>query len=106
MGLVDWVRGPDMTPLSEESAEILAIKALTWLVGNDELLPVFLGATGATEADLRQRAKDLEFLASVLDFLLMDDAWMQEFCSVAGYGGDFPLRARFALPGGAQVNWT
>lgn len=95
-----------MTPLSEESAEILAIKALTWLVGNSELLPVFLGATGATEADLRQRAKDLEFLASVLDFLLMDDAWVQEFCSVAGYGGDFPLRARFALPGGAQVNWT
>ncbi|MDE0208335.1 MAG: DUF3572 domain-containing protein [Boseongicola sp.] len=95
-----------MTPLSEESAEILAIKALSWLVGNDELLPVFLGATGATEADLRLRSKDLEFLASVLDFLLMDDAWVHEFCNVAGYAGDFPLRARFALPGGAQVNWT
>ncbi len=95
-----------MTPLPEESAEILAIKALSWLVGNDELLPVFLGATGATEADLRQRSKDPEFLASVLDFLLMDDAWVQEFCDSAGYAGDFPLRARFALPGGAQVNWT
>lgn len=95
-----------MAPLSEESAEILAIRALSWLVGNDELLPVFLGATGATETDLRQRSKDLEFLASVLDFLLMDDAWVREFCSAAGYAGDFPLRARFALPGGAQVNWT
>ena len=95
-----------MTPLSEESAEILAIKALSWLVGNDDLLPVFLGSTGATEADLRQRSKDPEFLASVLDFLLMDDAWVQGFCDVEGYAGDFPLRARAALPGGAQVNWT
>ncbi|MXX90071.1 MAG: DUF3572 family protein [Boseongicola sp. SB0677_bin_26] len=95
-----------MTPLSEDSAEILAIKALSWLVANDELLPVFLGATGATEADLRQRTRDLEFLASVLDFLLMDDAWVQGFCDAAGYAGDFPLRARVALPGGAQVNWT
>ncbi|MDE0521705.1 MAG: DUF3572 domain-containing protein [Boseongicola sp.] len=95
-----------MTPLSEESAEILAIKALSWLVGNDELLPVFLGATGATEADLRQRSMDLEFLASVLDFLLMDDAWVQRFCDMEGCADDLPLRARFALPGGAQVSWT
>ncbi len=95
-----------MTPLSRDSAEMLAIGTLSWLVGNDELLPVFLGSTGATEADLRQRAADPEFLASVLDFLLMDDAWVQGFCEAAGCASDFPLRARAALPGGAQVNWT
>ena len=95
-----------MTPLSKDSAEILAIEALSWLVGNDELLPVFLGATGASEADLRARAKDPEFLASVLDFLLMDDAWIAAFCEASDYAYDFPMRARAALPGGAQVNWT
>lgn len=95
-----------MTPLSRDSAELLAIEALSWLVGNDELLPVFLGATGASEADLRQRAKDPEFLASVLDFLLMDDAWIAEFCQSADYSYEFPMRARAALPGGAHVNWT
>lgn len=95
-----------MTPLSQDSAEILAIEALSWLVGNDELLPVFLGATGASEADLRARAKDPEFLASVLDFLLMDDAWIAAFCEASDYACDFPMRARAALPGGAQVNWT
>ena len=95
-----------MMPLPKDAAEILAIKALSWLVGNDELLPVFLGSTGATEADLRQRSKDLEFLASVLDFLLMDDAWVQGFCDAAGCASDFPFRARAALPGGTQVNWT
>ena len=95
-----------MTPLSRDSAELLALEALSWLVGYDELLPVFLGATGASGTDLRERAKDPEFLASVLDFLLMDDAWITEFCRSADYSLDFPMRARAALPGGAQVNWT
>lgn len=95
-----------MTPLSKDSAELLAIEALSWLVGNDELLPVFLGATGASQDDLRVRAKDPEFLASVMDFLLMDDAWIAEFCQSADYKMDFPMRARAALPGGAEVNWT
>ena len=95
-----------MTPLSQDAAELLAINALSWLVGHDELLPVFLGATGAGEDDLRARAKDAEFLASVLDFLLMDDAWITEFCQSDGYNHDFPIRARAALPGGAQINWT
>ncbi|NND20354.1 MAG: DUF3572 domain-containing protein [Silicimonas sp.] len=93
-------------PLSKDSAELLAIEALSWLVGNDELLPVFLGATGASRDDLRVRAKDPEFLASVMDFLLMDDAWIAEFCQSADYKMDFPMRARAALPGGAEVNWT
>ena len=95
-----------MTPLTQQTAEILAIEALSWLVGNDELLPVFLGSTGASEADLRQRSKDSEFLASVLDFLLMDDAWVEAFCQSADYKPDYPLRARAALPGGADVSWT
>ena len=67
-----------MTPLSQDSAEVLALEALSWLVGHDELLPVFLGATGAGEGDIRTRAKDPEFLASVMDFLLMDDAWIAD----------------------------
>ena len=95
-----------MTPLTQQSAEIVALEALSWLVGNEELLPVFLGSTGAGEADLRQRAKDPEFLGSVLDFLLMDDAWIQAFCEASDNAPDYPLRARAALPGGAEVNWT
>ena len=95
-----------MTPLSQDSAELLAIEALSWLVGNDELLPVFLGSSGASEQDIRQLAKDPEFLASVLDFLLMDDAWITGFCDESQYAYDFPVRARAALPGGAQVDWT
>jgi hypothetical protein len=95
-----------MTPLTQESAELLAIEALSWLVTNDELLPIFLNSTGADASDLRARAQDPEFLGAVLDFLLMDDSWISAFCENNGYNTDFPLRARAALPGGAEANWT
>jgi hypothetical protein len=92
--------------MKREMAETLALTALGWLAGNDELLPVFLGATGATEDDLRAGAADPAFLGAVLDFLTMNDAWVMAFCDDAGLGYDLPMTARQALPGGGQVHWT
>ena len=87
-------------------AETVALTALGWLAGNDELLPVFLGATGATEDDLRAGAADPGFLGAVLDFLTMNDVWVMAVCDHAGLGYDLPMTARQALPGGGQVHWT
>ncbi|MDM8166888.1 DUF3572 domain-containing protein [Roseovarius sp.] len=92
--------------LKQDAAEAIALQALGWLAGNDELLPVFLGASGASEADLRAGAEDPEFLGSVLDFLLMDDAWVLAFCADTGLDTSAPMAARAALPGGAQIHWT
>lgn len=92
-----------MTP---DSAETFALNALAWLAANEELLPVFLGATGASEADLRARAGEPEFLGSVLDFLMMDDAWIIAFCDAGGVAYEMPMQARMALPGGADRHWT
>ncbi len=91
---------------TREAAEIIGIKALTWLAGNDELMPVFMGASGAAVDDFRQQASDPAFLGSVLDFLLMDDAWIMAFCDAENLKYDEPMRARAALPGGEQINWT
>lgn len=95
-----------MTPLAKHSAEVLALEALGWLVAEEDLLPIFLGSTGAGEAELRARAAEPEFLASVLDFLLLDDAWVLRFSSATGHAPEMMQRARAALPGGAAVNWT
>ncbi len=89
-----------------DTAETLALRAMAWLVANDELLPVFMGATGIDRDDLRNRAGEAEFLASVLDFLTMDDAWVIAFCDAENLPYQAPMQARQALPGGAQVNWT
>ena len=91
---------------STDAAETLALQALGWLVGNDDLLPVFLWASGASEADVKANATDPAFLAAVLDFLLMDDAWIIAFCDSANVRYDKIAQARAALPGGAQMNWT
>nr|WP_092837461.1 DUF3572 domain-containing protein [Roseovarius lutimaris] len=92
--------------MQQESAETIALQALAWLAGHDELLPVFLGASGASEADLRARATEPEFLGAVLDFLMMDDAWVVEFCDTQGLSYESPMMARVVLPGAEQINWT
>ncbi len=76
------------------------------MAGNAELLPVFLGATGASEADMRAGVSDPAFLGALLDFIMMDDTWVKSFCDASGLSYDAPMRARMALPGGGDVHWT
>ncbi|WP_158964532.1 DUF3572 domain-containing protein [Chachezhania sediminis] len=92
-----------MTP---DAAETLAIDVLAWLAAEDDLLPTFLGSTGTSVDDLRERAGDPEFLGAVLDFLMLDDAWVLGYASARGIPPERPMQARAALPGGAQINWT
>ena len=92
--------------LSQDGAEQIALKAMVWLAGNEELLPVFMGSTGADEAAFRAGIANAEFQSSVLDFIMMDDAWVIAFCDSEGIPYDRLMQARAALPGGQQVNWT
>lgn len=90
----------------QESAETTALLALGWLVGNEELLPGFLAASGASVADLARDATTPAFLASVLDYLMTEDAWVMAFCDASNLPYDAPMQARQGLPGGAQIHWT
>jgi hypothetical protein len=92
-----------MTP---ERAEHIAISALAWLASNDELLPLFLGTSGAAAEDIRAQAENPAFLGSVLEFLTMDDAWVVAFCDLHALKYEEPLMARYALPGAQVVHWT
>lgn len=92
--------------IARESAEAVGLKCLAWLVAEEDLLSVFMGSTGVSEADLRANASDPYFLGSILDFLLMDDAWVLRFCEAADVAPEVPMQARQALPGGQNVHWT
>ena len=92
-----------MTP---EQAEIHAIQALGWLTSQEELLPVFLGSTGASVDDLRARATEPEFQIALLDFIMMDDAWVVQMCDALNWPYEQVQVVRQSLPGGAQVHWT
>lgn len=92
--------------MQQDRAEEIALLALGWLAGNEDLLPVFMGASGASLADLRAGAADPAFLGSVLDFILMDDAWVIACCEASGMACETLMHARQTLPGGALPNWT
>ena len=88
------------------SAEIVALKGLEWLVGHDELFVIFLGSSGADIKDVKSGANDPAFLGSILDFILMDDSWIKEFCEAEVLEYDVPYQARQSLPGGDIPSWT
>ncbi len=92
--------------LTREKAEEIALFSLGWLAGNDELLPVFLAASGASLEDLKNGATDPAILASVLDFLMMDDRWVIECCTSLNQPFEVLQMARHMLPGGDLPNWT
>ena len=92
-----------MTP---EAAETYALKVLGWLVSEAEILPIFMGSSGSSVADIKARAQDAYFLISVLDFVMLDDAWVLACCQASGLEPEAMQIARQALPGGSMVNWT
>ncbi|MDP1882595.1 MAG: DUF3572 domain-containing protein [Bradyrhizobium sp.] len=66
-----------------EVAEIVAVQALSFIAGDPERLGLFLAESGIGPETLRNAAADPRFLASVLDFIMRDDATVKAFASVS-----------------------
>ena len=66
-----------------EVAEIVAIQALSFIAGDPERLGLFLAESGIGPETLRTAAADPRFLASVLDFIMRDDATVKAFAEVS-----------------------
>jgi hypothetical protein len=66
-----------------EVAEIVAVQALSFIAGEPERLGQFLAESGIGPETLRTAAADPRFLASVLDFIMRDDATVKAFASVS-----------------------
>ncbi len=66
-----------------EVAEIVAIQALSFVAGDPVRLGRFLAETGIGPATLRKSASDPKFLASVLDFVMRDDATVKAFAEAS-----------------------
>ena len=64
-----------------EVAEIVAVQALSFIAGDPERLGAFLAETGIGPQSLRAAASDPQFLVSVLDFVLRDDATVKAFAA-------------------------
>ncbi|MEM8742308.1 MAG: DUF3572 family protein [Pseudomonadota bacterium] len=90
--------------MHQEIAQTLALRALSWLMGDDIHRDAFLAQSGADAAALRAGARDLVFLGFVLDFILQSDDRIVDFCDAEGLEYDAPALARAALPGAADLH--
>ena len=66
-----------------EVAEIVAIQALSFIAGEPGRLGLFLAETGIGPETLRTAAADPKFLASVLEFVMRDDATVKAFAAAS-----------------------
>ena len=66
-----------------EVAEIVAVQALSFIASDPERLGLFLAESGIGPETLRTAAADPRFLASVLDFIMRDDATVKAFADVS-----------------------
>ena len=82
---------------SRESAEILAIRAFSFIAEAPDRLAAFLAASGLTVERLRESANTPGFLAGVLEHMLADESLVVAFADSAGINPADVARARNVL---------
>jgi Protein of unknown function (DUF3572) len=92
--------------LQQDSAQVIALQALAWIVADDDRLAALLAESGISPGSLRDHAGEPEVLGAVLDHLLRDDQAVIGFCDAYGLAYSQPMMARAALPGGEALHWT
>ena len=84
--------------MDTEEAKIIALKALTFLAADTELMDRFAALSGVAPNDIVERAGDGEMLAGVLDFLLLDEAVLTDFCAAIAIDLEHPAAAPPTFP--------
>ncbi len=83
--------------ITPEKAEILALEALAWLAGQPDGIARFLAVSGLEATDLRRAAGDRDLLGALLDFLLINEPLLLEFCQITSSQSSAGHTARHLL---------
>ena len=81
-----------------EDAQTVALRAVAFIAGDDDLLADFAALSGCGADDLRQRLAEPAFLGAVLDFILGDEATTIAFAKHEGFAPENTAQARMLLP--------
>lgn len=88
----------------QDTAETIALQALTYILGSPEHLSRFIALTGYSSDDLRAAATSPEALGGVLDFVLSDERLLLDCADACQLKPEDLPRARNTLPG-APTQW-
>jgi hypothetical protein len=91
---------PKQTSIGSEEAQVIALKILTFLASDGDRLGAFLAACGLGPAELKSGARDPQFLAGAMDYLLGDESLLLAFAENGGLDPRAIAGARRFLPGG------
>lgn len=86
------------------NGEDIAIRALVWIAGNEQMLHRFLDLSGIDASQIRQAAQEPAFLAGVLTFILAHEPTLNEFAEAENLHPSVVGRALKSLPGGDRGN--
>jgi hypothetical protein len=92
----------DGSTTAREAAETVAVQALTYIAAEPERLGRFLTVTGIGPAEIRQAARQPEFLAGVLDYLAGDERLLTDFARETDHDPITISQARHLLGGGSD----
>jgi Protein of unknown function (DUF3572) len=92
--------------IGQEAAETIALQALGWMITQDDVLTEFLSESGMSVTEFAVSAQEPEFLAAVMDFILMQDDRVQAASEAVNLTPVKFVQARSGLPGGAVPDWT
>ncbi len=85
-----------------ENSSVIAMKLLTFIAADSDLLGRFMSLSGLGPDDLRRGLGDPAFQAGVLDFALEDESLLLAFAANEGLNPVAIVRARAKLPGFAH----
>lgn len=92
--------------MERDLAQILAIRALGWMAGEEAVWLAFLGASGADAAQVRAEAAQPAMQRAVLAHLLREDDWVRSCAEALGLRPEELAMAAAVLDGQAGRNWT
>jgi len=82
---------------SVADSEIIALKALEFVIANKDLQTKFLSSSGMSPKTIQNSIQDLNFLVGVLDFLLSNEEGLVKFCKTNQLDPNQPSIARKSL---------
>ncbi|MEO0328094.1 MAG: DUF3572 domain-containing protein [Pseudomonadota bacterium] len=83
--------------MDKEYASQIAIEALSYIAGDQELLNQFVSLSGLQPDQISQIADTPAFLAAILDFLRTDDTKLLAFSSSRNIEPDLIYKAKITL---------
>ena len=86
--------------INARESELIAVKGLQYLAGDEEQLGRFLALSGYDPASLRENANSPEFLAGILEYFMGNEATLLAFCAQYSINPEDIAGAQHRLGGG------